>query len=410
MAVNDVSLTAGMRSNLVSLQGTVTLLNRTQERLSTGKKVNTALDNAVNFFTASSHMSRASNLNSLKDAMGEAIQAIKAADKGISAITSLIDQAKALGESAKGATKNQVKIQFSTITEGDTIVVGGASYTAATGTSLTTFDPNTMFVAVSDMATTVSNLAKLINTNDETSAAAGTGDYDMKAIASGSTLILETKSNTVAMTEGNKASFYTVATAGEQTALTDTSGNNVFSARKTLGEQYSDIMAQIDAIAGSSGYKGTNLLMNEDLTVSFEQSALNVAGFSATASDLGLSVVASTDVTGVGAGGGVQSSGTGWGWSLNIEVTQDLGKLEIAKSTLQSEAAKLSNNLGLITIQLDFTTNIANTLVEGADKLTLADMNEEGANMLMLQTRQSLGTTALSMSSQAAQSVLRLFG
>lgn len=410
MAINDVSLTAGMRSNLVSLQGTVDLLNRTQGRLSTGKKVNTALDNPTSFFTASAHMSRAGNLASLKDAMGEAVQAIKAADKGISALTSLIDQAKALGEAAKGATKNQIKIQFSTITAGEDVVIGGATYTAATGTSLTTFDPNTMFVATSDMATTVSNLAKLINTNDESDTAIG-GDYDMKAIASGSTLILEAKSNTIAITEGNKTDFYDVTGAGQAAALTDASGNNVFSERKTLGEQYGDIMAQIDAIAGSSGYKGTNLLMDESLTVSFENSALNVQGFSATASDLGLSVAATTNsFLPNGTAPTYGASGTGWGWSLNVEVTQDLGKLDVAKSTLQSQASKLANNLGLITIQSDFTTNMANTLIEGADKLTLADMNEEGANMLMLQTRQSLGTTALSLSSQAAQSVLRLFG
>ena len=143
--MSDISLTAGMRANLVSLQNTTSLLNRTQERLSSGKKVNSALDNAVSFFTASAHMSRAANLTSLKDQMGEAVQAIKAADKGISAITSLIDQAKALGEAAKGASKNQVKIQFSQVTAGESVDIGGATYTAATGTSLTTFDPATMF-------------------------------------------------------------------------------------------------------------------------------------------------------------------------------------------------------------------------------------------------------------------------
>jgi len=62
-----------------------------------------------------------------------------------------------------------------------------------------------------------------------------------------------------------------------------------------------------------------------------------------------------------------------------------------------------------ISIRADFTDKMVNTLESGADNLTLADMNEEGANMLMLQTRQALGTTSLSLSSQAAQSVLRLF-
>ncbi|MBN2706342.1 MAG: flagellin, partial [Deltaproteobacteria bacterium] len=80
-----------------------------------------------------------------------------------------------------------------------------------------------------------------------------------------------------------------------------------------------------------------------------------------------------------------------------------------ARTTLRDESQKLANNLSTITIREDFTSNMIRTLEDGADNLTLADMNEEGANMLMLQTRQGLGTSSLSMASQAAQSVLRLF-
>ncbi len=68
----------------------------------------------------------------------------------------------------------------------------------------------------------------------------------------------------------------------------------------------------------------------------------------------------------------------------------------------------MSGNLAVVNTRLDFTGNMINTLQKGADNLTLADMNEEGANLLMLQTRQALGTTALSLASQAAQLVLRL--
>jgi|MudIll2142460700_1097286.scaffolds.fasta_scaffold30937_4 flagellin-like hook-associated protein FlgL len=406
MAINDVSLTAGMRSNLVSLQGTVNLLNRTQERLSSGKKVNSALDNPVNFFTAQAHMSRANSLAGLKDAMGEAVQTIKAADKGISALTTLIEQAKALGQAAKGAAKNQIKIQFSNVTAANTIDIGGATYTAVLSQG-PSFDPAAEFVAVSDMNTTVANLAKLINAQDEEND--GGGVADMKAVASGSTLILEAKSTTVAITQGNKDDFYDVSGITTAAALTDVDGLNVFSERRALGEQYGEIMSQIDAIASSSVYKGVNLLADEDLNVSFEGSALNVKGFSATASDLGLSTVATTDAYD-GAAPTYGASGNGWGWSINVEISADLGKLDVAASTLKSEASKLANNLAIINIQSDFTSNLVNTLTEGSNNLTLADMNEEGANMLMLQTRQSLGTTALSLASQAAQSVLRLFG
>lgn len=391
MAINDISLTAAMRTNLISLQGTVNLLSRTQERLSTGKKVNTALDNPINFFTSKAHMSRAADLAALKDAMGEAVQTIKAADRGITAITSLIDQAKALSQAAKGATKNQIKMQFTAITATDAIVVGGTTYTAVASAGAMT-DPATEFLSSDDAGTSVANLAALINSQVETS--------DMKAIASGTTLILESKSASEAITQGNYADYVDVSgVATAPVTLADPDGNYVFSERKALGEQYNEIMNQIDAIANSAGYKGVNLLMNEDLNVAFEGSALNVKGFSATASDLGLSTKVSSDVSGIG-----------WGWSVNSEIAADAGKLDVSFSLLKSEAAKLSNNLSIITIQNDFSSNLINVLTEGADKLTLADMNEEGANMLMLQTRQALGTTSLSLASQAAQSVLRLFG
>ena len=87
----------------------------------------------------------------------------------------------------------------------------------------------------------------------------------------------------------------------------------------------------------------------------------------------------------------------------------DIALLDTAVGTLRTQSSKLSNNLSIITAREDFTEGMINTLKDGAAGLTNADMNEEGANMLMLQTRQALGTTSLSLASQAAQSVLRLF-
>jgi flagellin-like hook-associated protein FlgL len=81
--------------------------------------------------------------------------------------------------------------------------------------------------------------------------------------------------------------------------------------------------------------------------------------------------------------------------------------LASASTQLRAQSKNLANNLNIITTRQDFTDNMISTLKTGSDNLTLADMNQEGANMLMLQTRQSLGTTALSLSSQAAQSILR---
>ncbi len=103
----EITLTASMRSNLVSLQNTDALMNRTQDRLATGKRVNSALDNATNFFAAAAHTLRAASLTARKDGMGEAIQTIKAANTGIEGIKALLESAKGLVESARSETGNR---------------------------------------------------------------------------------------------------------------------------------------------------------------------------------------------------------------------------------------------------------------------------------------------------------------
>ena len=96
-------------------------------------------------------------------------------------------------------------------------------------------------------------------------------------------------------------------------------------------------------------------------------------------------------------------------WGDDAAVNTAIVALDDATNTLRSESSNLSSNLSIITARQEFTQGMVNVLKDGAANLTNADMNEEGANMLMLQTRQALGTTSLSLASQAAQSVLRLF-
>jgi flagellin-like hook-associated protein FlgL len=265
MAFNDISLTSGMRNNLVSLQDTVSLLNRTQDRLSSGKKVNTALDNPTAFFAAQALNNRASDLAGLKDGMGQAIQTIKAADAGIKGATTLLAAAKGLAQSA--------------------------------------------------------------------------------------------------------------ATAAAADAV-------------VLGTQADALMAQLDTLVADSGYQGKNLINGQDLAVKFETTSLSIAGVTADSATLGIATADFTTTAGIDA---------------------FISSIGVALSTLRTDSSALSGNLSVIQARQDFTTSMMNVLTQGSDSLTLADMNEEGANMLMLQTRQSLGTTALSLSAQAAQSVLKLF-
>ncbi|NWG32133.1 MAG: flagellin [Rhodocyclaceae bacterium] len=146
----EVTLSASMRANLVSLQNTEVLLNRTQERLATGKKVNSALDNPLNFFAASAHMQRANDLTARKDGMGEAIQAIKAANNGIEGIKALLESARGLVEAARSESgdRSTIESQFNTVMaqikklatdagyKGTNFLVGGSN-ASASGTATT---------------------------------------------------------------------------------------------------------------------------------------------------------------------------------------------------------------------------------------------------------------------------------
>ena len=160
-------------------------------------------------------------------------------------------------------------------------------------------------------------------------------------------------------------------------------------------------MTQIDQLAKDAGYKGVNLLGGTDqsLTVVFNEdrsSSLTIQGVDGSSKGLGL--VEETN------------------WSTNAAIDAALDKVSAATNKLRSMASEFGNNYSVVQTREEvvqtreeFTENLINVLEEGSDKLTLADMNEESANMLALQTRQQLAINSLSLASQAAQSVLSLF-
>ena len=375
MAINDISLTSGMRSNLLSLQNTVTLLNRTQERLSTGKKVNSAIDNPVSYFASQNLTSRASKIDGLKDSMGQAIQTVTAADKGITAITTMIEQAKGIAQTAQTAENDQdsLSVQLTAIANTDTIAVGGVTFTASAVVAPDNFD------AGATLAEAATNLAAAINAHDWS---AETDTFS--ATVSGDTVTLTKVENATGMNKDVAADDVT-----ETTMTTVETVNTATSELESLQSQYNDLRDQLTALAEDSGYKGINLLKGDTLTVKFESTSMDVAGFSASADSLGI---------------------TAADWATDADnVDGDLTKLDAALDTLSQKASMMAGNLSIITVRQEFSTSMINVLTEGSDNLVLADTNEEGANMLMLQTRQSLATTALSLSAQAAQSVLKLF-
>ena len=389
MAMNDISLTSGMRNNLVQLQSTVTLLDRTQERLSTGKKVNTPLDNPINFFAAQGHLSRAAGIATYKDNMAEGVQTIQAANAGIKGINGLIEAARGIGQAALAADANQVSFTINSVAVDDVVTVGGTAFTAvATGAGTGEFnvqDADGNALSADEIA---SNLALKINQGTETGVSG-----DIKALYNGNRITLQS----VAV---DKAVTGTAVVDGPATIDIDTT---VTADRAALAAQYEGLLAQIDTLAGTSGYKGNNLLTKDTLSVAFEGGQISVRGFNAYASDMGVNT---TGLAKASLGDTVE----GAKWALASDIKFDIGNLDKGVSKLQEESSKLTAAISVISVQQDFSTTKINLLTKGADNLTSADANEEGANMLMLQTRQSLSTTALSLSAQASQSVLRLFG
>src|SRR5437899_2176539 len=142
--MSAIVLTASVRQNLLSLQSTADLLSTTQNRLATGKKVNTALDNPTNFFTAQSLDNRASDINNLLDGIGSGVQVLQAANTGITSLTKLVDTAKSIanqvlqttvGYSTKSTVSSAVALtgNAANLVDGTIVKSGDVLTIAATG-------------------------------------------------------------------------------------------------------------------------------------------------------------------------------------------------------------------------------------------------------------------------------------
>ena len=372
-----ISLTAGMRSNLINLQQTAKLMDQTAIRLNTGKKVNSALDDPISYFTAKGHMSRVSTLSTLKNGMSEGIQTITAANAGIESIIGLIEAAKAKAISAKSAEESgtgnvTTSISLSSVTAGDLITIAGTVFEAAASSSGLDFK-----VGATDSLTAY-NLATAIMSDSGQA-------IEVTSISGGTLSLAETDANI----EATDITFAADTDVFTETLVSPSTE------RDELVAQYATLMSQIDQLQADSTYKGTNLLdASNSLTVEFEgTNEIVVAGFNGDVSGLLLN----------------STAGDGSGWGTDGDIDDDITLMDSAIDTLESEASSLASSLSIVTTRQDFTENMMNTLTTGADNLTLADMNEEGANMLMLQTQQALGTNSLSLAAQTAQGVLRLF-
>lgn len=573
MSTNKIALTASMRSNLLSLKNTQKLFDSTQDKLSTGYKVNSAMDNPSSYFTAQSLNARADDLSTLLDSIGQAISTLQTADQGITSLQDFVSQAKSIATSARDTMNVSAKVTSSikfdvdnlksqkvigeavpNMTADDKMVIRYGDSTKLTGTvnvkedttlkglklnelaagdasikidgkeyqivtkdvtenkMVTGYAKDSVFKVVSvgtsatagnkiytmkdvdgneftvdivevtdlvagdfatagaDFGTTVSEDGKMTVTTatftEAGTAAKGSAattiyvksDATIKEFAEvvetmigtkvfdasveDSNLVFKTLDTTslevtgkiaenLGMDAGVEISLDATETAeslrqkindlegisaefddkgrlvvksaeGDDLvisgALADKLGisgaaTNGSNERAAYAKQFDGVLKQIDELVQDTSYKGINLLKGDNLTVVFNESRT---------STLELKGV-TFDSTGLGF---TQSANE---WKHTDDIDTALDQITKATSTLRAQASEFGQNLSTVQIREDFTENMINNLTTGADKLTLADANEEAANLLALQTRQSLATNSLSLASQSAQSVLKLF-
>jgi flagellin-like hook-associated protein FlgL len=381
--MSAITLTPGVRQNLLSLQNTADLLNVTQNRLATGKKVNSAFDNPVSFFASQSLSNRASDLSSLLDQIGQAQQTLNAANQGLTSLTSLLQSALSTAKQAQSAAEPALGLDTGTLAGAATAGTAGNLVVAVTGGS--TF---TLAIAATDTtASIVSNFNAISGLGSAGAITATTDSTGHLQLAANPT------SSFTITADATTAAIGLTINAGTNFTATSTANTS----RNTLQGNYNSLLTQIDQLAGDSSYNGVNLLFGNNLKVVFNEtntSSLTIAGVTFNSAGLGLS----------------QLNGSGsTGFQSDTTIANTISAISAALSAVRTQAVTFGTNSSTIQTRQDFTKNLINTLQTGSDQLVLADQNQESANLLTLQTRQQLSISALSISNQAQQAVLKLF-
>ncbi|MBD8064275.1 hypothetical protein IC608_02135 [Devosia sp. PTR5] len=472
----DISLSKAVRSNLLSLKGTADMMASTQNRLATGNKVNSALDNPSSWFTAKGLTNRASDLGALLDSMANGVKTLEAADNGLTAMTKTLESMQSTLRQARQDKSFQTasyEIDKSIAASADITISGGAvagdvvvnadktektatpvglvdgkvvladngkqftvsdGTTATTDITLTTGDTLEMIAAKINTATATADNGitaavkdgKLVLTSlnaDAITVAGGTttgGDTvmgfgtDAQVAKTADEMVSSINSNAAlegkvrASNDNGKLRLENQSTqklevegavqggklTGGSTNKAEIAGNSV---RAGLADQFNELRDQLDKLADDASFNGINLLRGDKLAITFNEtgtSSIEIqtkGGDTINSSNLGVSTT-------------LEASDLDSDDAIDAELT----KLKSALNDVRSQASSFGSNLSIVQNRQSFTESMINTLEAGAGNLTLADMNTEAANLLALQTRQSLSQNSLSLASQADQSILQL--
>jgi len=302
----EVVLTSAVRGNLLALQNTTGLIDRTQGRLATGLSVESAIDDPLKFFQAKSLLNRANDLTSRKDGIGQGISTLETVVEATEAIETLVQQIKGTIDAARSQTKAQreeAQIQVQELV-----------------TQIQKLVEDATFQGLNLLNSTASKLTVRFSDKDDSKLEVDGVDF-------------------------NASQFYLNSAGTSSLSFNATAGASITVSRLGFIDQLSTYSLSLASILAS-----------------FNEQA-------------------------------------------NLAIT----RLDQTIENVRAKSATIATNVSILQVRLDFTDNYVNILTEGADKLRLADLNEEGANLLALQTRQALGVQSLAFAGQAEQAILGLF-
>jgi flagellin len=392
-----VPLSSGVLTNLIALQTTTNQINTVQNQLATGKKVNTALDNPTNFFLAAGYQTSINTLNTILDNITIGQRTLDETNTGITQLTNLI-------QSAQGSLNQALaSVATTSLLTGTTTSISGSAITGSTLLSsfgfaatdvITIADGSTNVQFTTSATQTIQSLFNTLNNN--------ASSKDKVELSADGRILLEGAAATASITiSTNSASTTALANLGFNNNTNGGSLNNTAAAgvtnttRVALAAQFDALRTQIDQLSADSSYNGVALLNNQSLGI-----------FTNTTSTAKVILTGNLDTS---AGLGLTSTFTVNTFQDNFEVNAAITATKTALVSLQNQASTYASQVSILQSRNDWTNNTITTLSTGINDLTLADSNKVGAQLLALQTRQTLSSTALSLATQSDQNVLRLF-
>jgi flagellin len=373
----EIILSSAIRANVTGLRQTAQLISLVQNRLATGRRVNSALDDPIAYFTSQQFSSRAADLNRVLDGIGNGAKVLEAAVNALASLSDLVSSAESVANSALASARTTAATT-GTVTG----LTSSSSFVVANGNTITVNDGTTTATITSTGNLTVQQIIDGVN---------NTANLKVKAsLTAGGSILLEA-------TGTNSIVIGGTATAGEKLqfglANGTTTGGTLNTSRSSLSAQFDTLRSQIDQLAADAGFNGVNLLNGGTLKVTFNETgtaSLTVSGVTFNSS--GLAISASTNT-----------------WQTDKDIGDSIANLKTALATVQTRSSLFSSNQSVVDGREEFTTSLIDTLETAADNLVSSDGNEDGALLLALQTRQELAMTSLSIAAANDQAILRLF-